>query len=171
MSIVTEKSLRKIRYPSPFELHYSDSWRDRFLNGEVDWNNQKYDEDLVMHYLAIRHRGIRLYGPAILDIFPDIPREMWIKSMVNDLVYIREQITTGHTTYAVLNPCRNLALIREGRLLSKKEGGEWALTNLPDEFIPIISQALADYKNNRGTFRPDKAELYCFLEYASSEMV
>jgi len=171
MSIVTEESLRQIRYPSPFEVHYSDSLRDYFLNGEVDWNSQKYDEDLVMHFMAIRYRGICLYGPAIAGLFPEVSREMWSKSMVNDLIYIREHIDTAQATYAVLNPCRNLAFIREGKLLSEEEGGEWALITLPGEFTPIISQALADYISNQGNFRPDTAELCRFLEYASTEMV
>ena len=171
MHIVTEESLQQIQNPSPFELHYSDSWRDRFLSGDVDWNSPKYDEDLVMHYLAIRHRGICLYGPSIHVIFPEPPREMWIKSMINDFTFIREHIDSVQMAYAVLNPCRNLAFIREGKLLSKKEGGEWALINLPGEFIPTISQALDNYTNNRENFKLNKVMLYRFLEYVLSEIV
>src|SRR3972149_6785801 len=58
MSIVTKNSLNNLVYPPPFELHYSRDWRDRFRSGQADWEEQRYDADLAMHFVAIRERGI-----------------------------------------------------------------------------------------------------------------
>lgn len=47
--------------------------------------------------------------------------------------------------YIVLNLARVLAYTREGLVLSKAEGGKWALDNLPDEFKPTVESALCEY--------------------------
>ena len=47
--------------------------------------------------------------------------------------------------YLVLNLARVLAYKKEGRVLSKKEGGEWALKNLSEELAPVVSAALEEY--------------------------
>jgi streptomycin 3"-adenylyltransferase len=170
MSIVTEDSVKKMEYPTPFELHYSNSWWERYLSGEVDWNTQKYDEDLVMHYLAIRWRSICLYGKAIKEMFPEIPREICLASIISDLNWIIERIKTLPATYCILNPCRMLAFLREDKVLSKKEGGEWALANLPARFKDTISQALAIYTGAKDVDPPNPDTLRDFVEYASTEI-
>ncbi len=47
--------------------------------------------------------------------------------------------------YLTLNLARVLAYAREGLILSKKEGGEWALENLPEKYHSLIRDALQEY--------------------------
>ena len=47
--------------------------------------------------------------------------------------------------YLTLNLARVLAYKEEGLVLSKKEGGEWALEHIDDEFRPLIKSALNEY--------------------------
>ena len=49
--------------------------------------------------------------------------------------------------YLTLNLARVLAYKKEGVILSKKEGGEWALANLPEEYHPLIEAALKEYSD------------------------
>jgi len=44
-----------------------------------------------------------------------------------------------------LNLARVLAYKEEGLVLSKAEGGEWALHHLPAQYKPLITSALAAY--------------------------
>ena len=47
--------------------------------------------------------------------------------------------------YLTLNLARVAVYLKDGVVLSKKEGGEWGLKNLPSEFHPIIIDALREY--------------------------
>ena len=170
MSIVTEDSVNNLVFPSPFELHYSNSWRERYLSGDVDWNRQQNDKDLVMHYLAVRRRGICLYGKPIGELFPEIPRDMLIKSLLQDFNWLSQRIEELPITYGVLNLCRIIAFLREGTLMSKQEGGEWALVNLPTDFSAIISQSLAIYAGDEmGDIHDDNARR-SFIDFATKEI-
>jgi streptomycin 3"-adenylyltransferase len=169
MSIVTQDNLDNFVYPSPFELHYSNSWRDRYLSGKVDWEEPRYDADLVMHYLAIRHRGICLYGSPIEAVFPEVPRDMCIASLTQDLNWVSERMDSLPATYIVLNPCRALAFLSTGTLMSKKEGGEWALSCLPREFSTLIYQALTAYSGAGEVVRHEQNTLRKFVEYSRKE--
>ena len=50
--------------------------------------------------------------------------------------------------YLTLNLARVLAYKEEGLVLSKKEGGEWALGRLPGEYRPLITDAMREYAEN-----------------------
>ena len=47
--------------------------------------------------------------------------------------------------YLTLNLARVLAFCREGTVLSKAEGGRWALAHVPAAFHPLIQSALREY--------------------------
>ena len=47
--------------------------------------------------------------------------------------------------YIILNLARVLAYIKDGLVLSKKEGGEWALKNVHERYHSLIQNALTEY--------------------------
>ena len=47
--------------------------------------------------------------------------------------------------YLTLNLARGLAYKEEKLVLSKKEGGEWALSHLPSEYHPLVKDAMREY--------------------------
>jgi len=47
--------------------------------------------------------------------------------------------------YVILNLCRILAYLKEGCVLSKRQGGEWGLMHLPDEHHALLQAALDAY--------------------------
>lgn len=51
----------------------------------------------------------------------------------------------GDSLYLTLNLCRVLAYLKEGLVLSKKAGGEWAIRVLPEEFRSLVREALHSY--------------------------
>lgn len=169
MSIVLLENVVHPIYPTTFELHYSSGWRERYLADEVDWDTQRFDEDLVLHFLAIKRRGVCLYGSPIESVFPEIPGGMCVASLVNDLNWISTRLSSLPPTYPVLNPCRALAFLRTGIFMSKKEGGMWALSSVPGRFSSIISRALAIYQGDEETL-PDQHQVLEFLEYTRAEM-
>ncbi|MBR5996331.1 MAG: DUF4111 domain-containing protein [Eubacteriaceae bacterium] len=45
-----------------------------------------------------------------------------------------------------------LAYKKEGLVLSKKEGGEWAIDHLPEEYHPLIRAAMREYSKSADSY-------------------
>jgi len=169
MSIVLEENVRNFTYPTPFELHYSNDWYERYRNDQVDYAKQSYDEDLAAHFVITRNRGICLFGKPISEVFPEIPKELYARSLLNDARWIYER-TEQNPVYTVLNLCRIMAFFKDNKIASKKEGGEWALLNLPGKFSSLISWALASYSNIDEGSQFDVNTLRSFVDYTRAEL-
>jgi streptomycin 3"-adenylyltransferase len=64
--------------------------------------------------------------------------------------------------YITLNLTRVLAYQKDNIVLSKKEGGEWGLANLPVKYHSLIISALKEYAS--GT--PSQYNMELAVEYA-----
>lgn len=51
----------------------------------------------------------------------------------------------GSAVMGCYNPARVFAYMKDGLVLSKKEGGEWALDDLPGIYHSLIKAALSEY--------------------------
>ena len=169
MSIVLEEYLRNFVYPTPFELHYSIHWHERYRTGQVDYSEENSDGDLAAHFVITRERGLCLYGKPIREVFPEIPKASYIKSLLSDAEWICQHAELN-PFYTVLNLCRVMAFLKHNKVTSKKEGAEWALSNLPEEFSPPINSALHRYLNTKEVEQPYISNLSDFVEYARREI-
>jgi len=161
---------RPWEHPTPFDLHYGEDWRARFEN-DLDsgawrrWNDeQNRDPDLASHVIILQHRCLCLQGPSIADIFPDVPPEDYRASIVADVEWTWEGMA-GHPAYALLNPCRVLWYLREGRVCSKDEAGAWAVDALSSEFRDTLRLALAIYRGESEERSFSEAILQRFAAY------
>ena len=152
MSIVLERVCKPFVYPTPFELHFS--------IGHLDWYKEDPDEyikemngtdkDLAAHFTIINKRGKCLCGATIKEVFAEVPINDYMDSIWYDVENAKKEITT-YPMYLILNLARVLAYKEEGLVLSKKEGGEWALKKLPTEYHHLIQDALGDYTESKHT--------------------
>ena len=162
MSVVLRKVCKPFVYPTPFELHFSAGhlkWYEddpddyiRKMNGE--------DKDLAAHFTIIHHRGRCVCGAPVSEVFAEVPARDYMDSIWNDIADAPENITSD-TMYLTLNLARVLAFKEAGLVLSKKEGGEWALGNIPAEYHPLIAEAMREYSENaEAAYDKDLAERY-----------
>ena len=153
MSIVKRCVCKPFVYPTPFELHFSVAHLDWYRKVPDDYVSKMKgeDKDLAAHFTIINHRGECLYGASIKDIFADVPVQDYIDSIWNDIAEAEEEIT-DNPLYIILNLARVLAYIRDGLVLSKKEGGEWALKNVHVKYHSLIQDALIEYAEDRNIF-------------------
>jgi len=169
MSIVLEEYLRNFVEPTPFELHYSIHWYEHYKTGQVDYSEEKSDDDLTVHFVITRERGLYLYGKPIREAFPEIPKDSYIKWLLSEAEWICQH-AENNPFYAILNLCRIMAFLKHSKVTSKKEGAEWALLNLPEEFSPLIDSVLRRYLNTKEVEQPDISNLSNFIEYARREI-
>lgn len=146
MSVVLEEDVRNFVYPTPFELHFSPL---HVAKAAADLPGfcrtmRGTDCDLAAHFAVTRQSGICLYGPAAQTLFSPVPQSAYLDSIARDLEDARTDILR-EPVYVILNLCRSLAYMRCGKILSKQQGGVWALENADSCFRPLIAQALDAY--------------------------
>jgi predicted nucleotidyltransferase len=162
ISFLAQDQLRPWRYPTPFDLHYSEAWRDRCTHELVSgawqaWNRaEHHDPDLAAHFTVLNARGICLRGEPVEVIFPPVPADDYRASLAMDIHESLDAIASN-PVYTILNCCRTYAYLRGGHIFSKEEGGRWALGMLPAGIRDTVLSALAAYGSDRELppFQPD----------------
>lgn len=164
LSIVREEVCRTFIYPTPFELHFSNAHAKWYQTNPREYIEKMKgtDKDLAAHFTIVYHRGRCLWGKGIRDVFGEVGRNFYLDSIRCDVQNAETEIT-DNPVYVVLNLCRVLAYREEGLILSKAEGGEWGLENVPEAYRPLILQALDEYLRGE----PMRPEEGCARGYAA----
>ena len=163
VSVVRREVCDPFVYPTPFEFHFSPMYLDACVNAPDEYARSvgHSDPDLAAHFTVIRERGRVLLGEGIPAVFGEVDGKYYMDSIWTDVSGSESDILSK-PVYIVLNLARVLAYTREGLVLSKAEGGKWALDNLPREFMPVVEGALCEYG---GKNRMD-ADAAALTEYA-----
>lgn len=165
MSVVRRAVCRPFVYPTPFELHFSTAHLDWYKANPKDYIEKMkgVDKDLAAHFTITLRRGKCLYGKESPEIFEPVKREFYFDSILNDVADAEDAVKTN-PVYVILNLCRVLAYGKEDLILSKREGGEWGLANLPAEYHGLIESALEAYSSD-ASLVPDDGLAVRFAAY------
>ncbi len=156
ISFLSAADLTPWRSPTPFDLHYSESWRARYEQALASdacrrWNDQRQtDIDLAAHIMVTRARGICLLGQPMADVLPSVLAQDYIASIWDDFLAARAE-ALKNPPYFILNACRVAAYLLKRRICSKEEGAAWALKVVPETFSGLILQALEVYRSEQDT--------------------
>jgi streptomycin 3"-adenylyltransferase len=163
MSIVLEEVCSNFQYPTPFELHFSNMHIEWYKNDPKDYCEKMNgtDADLAAHFTIIKKVGIAIYGQPIEGVFAAVPKEYYIDSIKADIEDAKSAIM-DNPMYMVLTLCRVAAYTGYELVLSKEEGGKWALNSLENKYHPIVERAVHCYQSNKQmTVEKEEAEEYC----------
>jgi hypothetical protein len=144
LSVVTLAAARHPVARPAFELHTTTGSGDRKV---VDGHGRDGDPDLVLHFAVCRAAG-RLLGPGrpADQVFAPVPGELVRAQLASELRWatgLHRVTGPAPGEYAVLNACRAWRYVVDGSLVSKIDGGEWALRRVPDPDRELIATALA----------------------------
>lgn len=176
ISFLSRDHLLPWRHPTPFDLHFSEAWRAACLSDLASgawqrWNeSERSDPDLAAHVTVISRRGVCLQGEPIASLFPPVPAADYRASLAGDIQESLHSIA-ANPVYTILNCCRTLAYVREGFVLSKEEGGRWALHVLPAAFRSIVEQALFVYAADTAEMSFDLDTLKLFSELMHRDLL
>lgn len=169
MSVILESVCSPFVYPTPYELHFSNAYLERFrtdLAGQCRRLNGT-DKDLAAHITVMRAVGFPLIGKAIDEVFAEVPRENYIDSLMYDIANAADDIISS-PVYFTLNLCRVLAYLRDGIVLSKAQGGDWGEKHIP-QYSTLITTAMMAYTNGI-EFAAEEEELQNFAAYMLQEI-
>ena len=161
MSVVKREVCKPFAYPTPFVLHFSAGHLAWYRDNPDDYVKKMNgtDKDLAAHFTVIRARGVCLYGEPVSDVFGEVPDEDYMDSLWYDIADAEDDIAED-TMYLTLNLARVLAWQQEGKVLSKQEGGEWGLMNLPNRYHALLREALAEYHGEKPAYDLNAAKDY-----------
>ena len=170
MSIVLRKVCKPFVYPTPYELHFSVAHLDSYRADPDGYIRRMkgVDRDLAAHFTVISRRGKCLCGAPIEKVFAQVPGSDYLDSILYDVKDAAEEIAES-PMYLTLNLARVLAYKEEKLVLSKKEGGDWALMNLPPEYHPLIMDAMREYSESAEVVY-DSALARRYAEYVSGRI-
>lgn len=169
LSVVKRAACKPFQYPTPFALHFSIAHLAWYRADPEDYLERMRgtDQDLAAHFTVINHRGKTLYGADIADVFGPVEERYYFDSIWNDIADAEREIM-ANPVYVVLNLCRVLAFAKDRLVLSKREGGQWGLQNLPPRYGQLAAEALAAYAGAAPlTVEPNTAEAYAGYMLAS----
>jgi streptomycin 3"-adenylyltransferase len=168
ISLLAQPTPAPFVYPTPFAFHFGEGWR-----GRMNAPQPAVDPDLAVHIAVTRARGVTLHGPPAAQLLPEPPREALLASILQDIDSAEHGIAAlalaPNPGNAILNACRTLAFLKTGRLLSKDEGAQWAVVELPWRHAGLAARALERYRAAADVVF-DRAELTRFSAYAANEI-
>ena len=166
MSVILEKNAKNPVYSMPYEFHFSESWREKFESGIIG-PFPSVDPDLPAHLRVIYERGVVLYGKFIREVFGKVPDGVYFKALLYDLEDVPE-LLVKHPSYYILNLCRTLGFLKTGKVMSKREGGEWYIQN-EHPFSHLVRKALkCSFTKVEVDFKREKLEE--FAEFMLKEI-
>jgi len=138
LSIVTRQTARHPTVEPAFELHLTTAPEDTKV---IDGRQRGGDRDLVLHFAVCRRSG-RLLGPGLAasEVFGPVPDRLILAQLAAEL---RWAAAHAPGEYAVLNACRAWRFAADRMLVSKIDGGRWALGQVDGADRALITTALA----------------------------
>ena len=163
MSAILEEYCRSVPWPVPFEIHYSTGHRQEYEQDARGYCARMHgeDPDLTCHILCLNAFGKVIEGAPIPQVFGPVKKEDALRAIRFDVKDAADHLHEN-PVYYVLNLCRAVAYMKKDLVLSKREGGEWALRNMPSIHQQVIQAALNAYNTGLDMFYNEgEAEHFC----------
>jgi hypothetical protein len=167
VTFVSRVRMRQWRYPTPFEIHFSESWRARYTAGLDRTLNRLAkvrDGDLAIQIATARQRGICIYGRSARRVLPKVPEPDLKASVVQDFYWARKRISRA-PVYFVLNACRGYGFLETGKIYSKEEGCVWAMGRVPLEYRGVVRAARGAYRRGESGIGVSMVEVRSFARW------
>ncbi len=149
LSIIKREYCNPFVYPTPFELHFSNTHLSWFRDKPEDYikSMKGTDKDIAAHCTIINKFGVTLYGQDKDIVFAKVPPKYYADSIWSDIESAEDDIQKD-PMYCILTLCRVLAFLKDDVSLSKQQGGEWGIENLPDRYRKLLVQAHECYNSD-----------------------
>lgn len=145
LSVLSRTAALTGPHPIAYEYHYS---RTRKVRPDLTAGGN--DPDLAGHLLVAWTAGVLVHGEPIKKVLRRVRDEEFLASIRADVLDSCEPLLEPAPpqipvpVYAVLNIARTRAWLRDGLVLSKRDGGKW-LCEADSAFSPLVTAALDEY--------------------------
>ncbi|RLQ89869.1 aminoglycoside adenylyltransferase domain-containing protein [Planomicrobium sp. Y74] len=174
VSVLNLAQLEEWKFPTPYDFHFSEYWRERFEQDAERGTTAcldtegKSDIDLAAHFTILNHRGICLEGQPIHEVFPAVPESDYLTSILDDYEDCLQKIFRD-PVYSILNLTRVYWYLKEGKISSKQEAGEWGVMNFHGNFALIAGKALKVYEGEKFEVEFSEDQLMEIRDYINGQ--
>lgn len=168
-SVLCKDVVQDPQYPILVDLHFE--WWGGIFEDEKD-------NEILSNLYTTKKRGFCVWGMPRSNVFSGIPAEYHLRSVIEDITHTRkylhenpERVGYDPAVYWILGSCRILAFMREEKVLSKLEGGQWGLTNLPKQHHEMVKQALSYYQGKKKKRTWNHQKLEAFANYMTTAIL
>lgn len=170
ISFMNRSQLEKWEYPPTYDYHYSEYWRERYEENRKQWLiEENRDADLAAHITIINYKGICLRGESIEAVFPSIPTNDYVTSILGDYKDCLSNIEEN-PVYCILNMLRVYRYLKDDTIFSKIEAGKWGATYLPKKHRLLVNLAIDMYTGESSDLQFQTERLGAFKEYIKEEV-
>jgi predicted nucleotidyltransferase len=130
-------------------------------------------------WMNVLESGVVLFGEPPESFIPPITREIMFQALEREVGYLRNEISTepdsewrdvpSYRAYAVLTLCRILYTFKNSAIVSKPRAARWAIEHVPDEFGPIILQALGA-GDSPGSAEIPLSQIERFVDFTDTQL-
>ena len=161
-SVVTAGAASRPAPPWPFVLHVGVRDGEQVLHSGRE---SAGDADLLIHYAVCRAAGVTLTGPPPEAAIGAVDRPVILAYLADELGW---GLANAPESYAVLNACRALVYLRQGKLVGKVAAG---LAALDDGSGPaeVVRRAL-DQQRARAPERTAGPDAVAFAERVAAAL-
>ncbi|NLL06036.1 MAG: DUF4111 domain-containing protein [Clostridiaceae bacterium] len=152
MSAVRLEDITPWKTPGNCVFHYSDFWRDRYLEKLSDPSVECYvvdnefpDADVASYIKLICQCGIVLYGREIKEVFSDVSDEDFWEAISTEVdSYNFYDYLPRYFASNILILGRILSFKEMKVILSKYDGGLWMIEHVPDDlkYLPQLAMKI-----------------------------
>lgn len=162
MSVLLAQDCLIPHHPVPFVLHYSVMHHAACERDLIAYCKRMHgeDPDLAAHLTVTRAVGKVVCGAPISAVFGNVPREAYLASILSDAADAETELFR-QPVYYVLNLCRIWAFTAEGLILSKAQGGRWALEYVNATQAAVVEGAVRRYENGEPFHADMEAVSHC----------
>ncbi|WP_019546821.1 aminoglycoside adenylyltransferase family protein [Streptomyces sulphureus] len=143
LTVVVESDVRPWQYPPRCDFQYGEWCREHYERGEVPQPGS--DEDVAVLLAMALAADTALAGPPPRCLLDPVPWRDVRRASLAAVEPLRAEAAED-TRNAVLTLARVHATLSTDRFRSKAEGASWTLGRLPQQYRPILAQALAVYE-------------------------
>ena len=149
-----------------------------FEHGSPKIERSEHDNSLVSRW-TLREKGVTVVGPEPSSLLDSVSPNALRAEIRDSLVGCGEELFEDaepfrnrfFQAFIVLHYCRMLQDLNEGRITSKREGAEWAKSNLDPKWISLIEYCWNDRQDSEiHISQPAVPEIFdevlAFIEYA-----
>jgi predicted nucleotidyltransferase len=147
LHVVVHPEIRPWRYPPRFNFHYSELWRERFEDGDLEPWADTTDRDLASALTMVLLGDARLAGPPPAQVFDPVPRSDYLDAILRDVGTV-DEFLPWDTRNVVLTLPRIWSAVATEHVFSKEEAADWALPRLPEEHRAVLELARAAYRGD-----------------------
>lgn len=158
MTLVEKSAVNPWQYPPNFDFQYGEWLREDFEKDKIEpWQSKKMP-DLALLITQVLLASITLVGDAPEKLLCKVPYLDFISAITDELSNLISELDSN-TRNVLLTMARIWSTVSTNSISSKPVAASWGISNLPEEYKPVLARAKSICQGDAEEYWDDLIEL------------